>query len=185
MARLAGVAALFLLAFAAEAADRAVLIYPKERPWFRRVFYTAHQRALRTQLRARYDLDVHKQVATDRALLSIDVTGARLLVISAHGDPFAMFLGADKTRTLDSHDVGRLRRFFARLHPEATIILQSCHNGRGFAWAVKEAAGPHRRVIAAKGVIPPDGLRITSLDPIDVKITCRGRRGPWDCTIRL
>jgi hypothetical protein len=179
------VVVLFLLAFAAEAADRAVLIYPKERPWFRRVFYTAHQRILRAQLRTRYDLEVHKQVATDDALLGIDVTGARLLVISAHGDPFAMFLGADQKRTLDSRDVGRLRHFFAKLHPEATIILQSCHNGRGFAWAVKDAAGPRRKVIAAKGVIPPDGLEITSLDPIDVKITCRGRRGPWDCTIKL
>ena len=185
MARLAGVAVLLLLAFAAEAADRAVLIYPKERPWFRRVFYTSHQRTLRSQLRTRYDLDVHKQVATADALLRIDVSGARLLVISAHGDPFAMFLGADRKRTIDARDAGRLRAFFAKLHPEATIILQSCHNGRGFAWAVKEAAGRNRRVIAAKGVIPPDGLSITSLDPIDVKITCRGRRGPWDCTIRL
>ncbi|HVS33465.1 MAG TPA: hypothetical protein VMS98_18655 [Thermoanaerobaculia bacterium] len=185
MGRAARVAVLLLLALWAEAADRAVLIYPKERPWFRRVFYTSHQRELRAQLQSRFAIEVHNQVATAEELLGIDVSGTRLLVISAHGDPFALFLGADGRRTLDARDIGRLRNFFARLAPDATIVLQSCHNGRGFAWAVKEAAGPHRRVIAAKGVIPPDGLTITSLDPIDVRITCRGRSGPWDCTIRL
>jgi hypothetical protein len=185
MARVGWAVVLLLSAFAAEAAERAVLIYPKERPWFRRVFYTSHQRVLRAQLRERYQLDVHKQIATDDDLLRIDVTGARLLVISGHGDPFAMFLGANDRRTLDWHDLARLRNFFARLDAEATIVLQSCHTGRGFAWAVKEAAGPRRRVIAAKGVIPPDGLAITSLDPLEVRITCRGQRGPWDCTIRL
>jgi hypothetical protein len=185
MVRAARVAVLLLLALSVEAADRAVLIYPKERPWFRRVFYTSHQRELREQLRSRFDIEVHNQVATAEKVLQVDITGARLLLISAHGDPFALFLGADGKRTLDSRDIGRLRKFFSKLAPDATIVLQSCHNGRGFAWAVKEAAGPGRRVIAAKGVIPPDGLRITSLDPVDVRITCRGRNGPWDCTIRL
>ena len=174
-----------LASVAAQAQERAVLIYPKERPWFRRVFYTKHQKELRRQLRTRFKVETHRQVATDDALLSIDVKDARLLVISAHGDPFALFLGADRRRSIDRTDVARLRTFFSKLHPEATIILQSCETGRGFAWAVKEAAGPNRRVIAAKGTIPPDGVEITSLSPVDVKITCRDQGRDWDCTIRM
>lgn len=174
-----------LVSVPAVAAERAVLVYPRERFSLRRVFYTAHQRALRRQLERRFSLDVHEQVATADALFATDVRGARLLVISAHGDPFAMFFDGQKKRSLDRSDVDRLRRFFAGLHPEATIVLQSCEVGRGFAWAVKEAAGDGRRVIAARGVIPPDGLTITSLDPVDVAIRCRGKRGMWDCTVRL
>ncbi len=118
--------------------------------------------------------------------MKIDVRGARLLVISAHGDPFALFLGGDRTRTLDARDREQLHTFFANLAPDATIILQSCEAGRGIAWVVKEAAGEGRHVIAAKGVIPPDGLAITSLEPVDAKITCRDERGRlWDCTVRL
>ena len=182
--RLVGVLLLFV-AIAAEAGDRAVLIYPKERSWFRRVFYTRHQRELRQQLRTRFTLDVHQQVDTADKLLNIDVRGARLLVLSAHGDSFAMFLGGDRRRSLDANDVARLRTFFSALHPDATIVLQSCETGRGFAWAVKEAAGPKRRVIAAKGTIPPDGVEITSLSPVDVKFTCHDQGRDWDCTIRM
>jgi hypothetical protein len=171
-----------LAALSLQAQDRAVLIYPKERSWFRRVFYTSHQRALRQQLRSRFSIEVHKQVATADELLNIDVTGARLLVLSGHGDPFALSLGGEKIK---SSDVARLRAFFSALDEDATIVLQSCDTGRGFAWVVKEAAGPRRRVIAAKGTIPPDGVEITSLVPVDVRIRCRDHGRVWDCTIRM
>lgn len=178
--------ALLLLLLSQRADDRAVLIYPKERVWFRRVFYTAHQRQLRAQLRARYALVIHEQVATADELLKTNVRGARLLVLSGHGDPYAMFFGADRRRTLDSHDRARLRAFLDTLHPDATIVLQSCDTGRGFAWTVKEAAGPRRRVIAAKGWVPSDGVQITSIEPFDVRIRCRDEGGRvWDCTLRL
>ncbi len=176
---------LLIFSVSAYAEDRAVLIYPKERNPFRRVFYTRHQRALRAQLQARFALEVHEQVATAEELLKIDVRGARLLVLSGHGNPFAMFLGGDRKRTLDSRDRARLQSFFGALDPEATIVLQSCETGRGFAWMVKEAAGPRRQVIAAKGTIPPDGVEFTSVQPLDVRITCRERGRSWDCTIRL
>ena len=126
--RLVGVL-LLLSALSAEAQDRAVLIYPKERSWFRRVFYTQHQRVLLQQLRIRYALEIHQQVDTADKLLNIDVRGARLLILSAHGDSFAMFLGGDRRRSLDANDVTRLRTFFSALHPDATIILQSCETG--------------------------------------------------------
>jgi hypothetical protein len=119
-------------------------------------------------------------------LFAIDLGGAQLLVLSAHGDPFAMYFEGRRRRTLDASDADRLRRFFDRLDPYATIVLQSCDTGRGFAHLVKEAAGPGRRVIAARGEIPRDGLRITSLAPFDVTITCGlGDAEPWDCTLRL
>jgi hypothetical protein len=40
-------------------------------------------------------------------------------------------------------------------------------------------------VIAAKGTIPPDGVEITSLSPVDVKFTCHDEGRDWDCTIRM
>jgi len=170
---------------AAAARDRAVLIYPRERSLFGRIFYTSHQRVLRTQIAARYDTNVHEQVATREELFAIDVDGAKLLVISGHGDPFSMYLAGRTTRTLDGSDRARLTAFFDRLDPFATIVLQSCETGRGFAHLVKDAAGPTRRVIAARGEIPWDGLRITSLAPFDATIRCRNGRHAWDCTVRL
>lgn len=177
--------AVLLLAPLAEAGERAVLVYPKERSWFRRIFYTSHQRQLRAQLAFRYDVDVREQVASEEELFAVDVDGATLLVLSAHGDPFSMYFAGRKDRTLDATDQARLKAFIGRLDPAATIVLQSCHTGLGFAHLVKEAAGPRRRVIAARGEIPWDGLRITSVAPLDVTIDCdeEGRR--WDCTIRL
>ncbi|HEX2059933.1 MAG TPA: hypothetical protein VHK90_04270, partial [Thermoanaerobaculia bacterium] len=116
---------------------------------------------------------------------AIDVDGASLLVLSAHGDPFSMYMASRKQRTLDATDRARLAAFFDRLDPHATIVLQSCHTGRGFAHVVKEAAGPDRRVIAARGEIPWDGLRITSVAPFDATIRCQDGGRMWDCTVRL
>jgi hypothetical protein len=65
--------AVLLFASIAEARDRAVLVYPRERSIFRRIFYTTHQGKLRDLLRARFDLDVHVQIATDDAIFAIDV----------------------------------------------------------------------------------------------------------------
>ncbi|HYI13074.1 MAG TPA: hypothetical protein VEK57_28770 [Thermoanaerobaculia bacterium] len=177
--------AVLLFSCAAAARERAVLVYPKERTLFRRIFYTSHQKALRAQIAVRYDIEVHEQVATDEALFALDIDGARLLVLSAHGDPFSMYLAGKKQRTLDSTDRERLTRFLDRLHPNATIVLQSCHTGRGFAHLVKEAAGPNRRVIAARGEIPWNGLQITSVAPFDATIRCQDGGRLWDCTLRL
>ncbi len=179
-------AVLLLFASAAQARDRAILIYPKERSLFRRVFYTSHQRKLVEKIARQYDVEVHEQIATDDALFNIDVRGAKLLVISGHGDPFAMYLARRDQRTLDATDKARLARFLDRLDPTATIVLQSCHTGRGFAHLVKEAAGPLRRVIAARGEVPWNGVRITSVTPFDATITCGLRASEqWDCTLRL
>ena len=178
-------AVLLLVPFVAQARERAVLIYPRERSWFRRVFYTSHQRAVRARLAAQYDVELHEQVSSDRQLFDIDVAGAELLVLSAHGDPFAMHFGGRRSRTLDASDRARLAAFFDRLDPFATIVLQSCHTGRGFAHVVKEAAGPTRRVIAARGEVPWDGLRITSVAPLDVAIDCNDGDRRWDCTVQL
>ncbi|MGN6183868.1 MAG: hypothetical protein ACTHQM_09475 [Thermoanaerobaculia bacterium] len=178
-------AVLLLASLAAHARDRAVLIYPRERAWFRPIFYTQHQQQLRTQLAQRYVIDLHEQIATDVDLFAIDIDGAKLLVLSAHGDPYSMHFANDDTRTLDRTDLARLQKFFDRLAPDATIVLQSCDTGRGFAHLVKEAAGPKRSVIAARGVIPRDGVRITSLDPIDLTIHCDDGGRDWDCTLRL
>ena len=169
----------------AEARERAVLIYPKERSWFRRVFYTSHQRALRERIGARYDTLVREQVADEDELFAVDIDGADLLILSAHGDPFSMYFAGRKDRTLDSTDRARLARFLDRLDPFATIVLQSCHTGRGFAHVVKEAAGPTRRVIAARGEIPWNGLRVTSVAPFDVAIDCEDGGRRWDCTVQL
>lgn len=174
-----------LLAPFADARERAVLIYPKERSWLRRIFYTSHQRELRARIAATYDTAVHEQVASEDALFAIDIDGARLLVLSAHGDPFSMHFAGRRSRTLDSGDRATLRKFFDRLDSAATIVLQSCHTGRGFAHLVKEAAGPHRRVIAARGEVPANGLRITSLAPFDVTMMCDDGGRTWDCTVRL
>jgi hypothetical protein len=174
-----------LLPLLAEAGERAVLIYPRERSWFRRIFYTSHQRQLRAQIAARYRTDVHEQIASEEELFAVDVKDATLLVISAHGDPFSMYLAGRKHRTLDAGDRARLAAFFGELHPRATIVLQSCHTGRGFAHVVKEAAGPTRRVIAARGEIPWNGLRITSIAPFDAAIRCHDGGRDWDCTLRL
>lgn len=171
-----------LLAAPAFARDRAILIYPRERWTFRRMFYTTHQRALIAQLKKEYDVEVHEQVADEKALFDVDVTGAKLLVLSAHGDPFAMSFAGKHARTLDSSDRARLAALFAKLDPHATILLQSCETGRGFAHLVKELAGESRRVIAAKGDIPRDGVVIGSLAPFDVTITCSDGS---DCTLRL
>jgi len=178
--------ALFLLfAPAAFGRDRAVLIYPRERAFFRRVFYTPHQSALRRRLAKTYEVVVHRQIATDDALFAIDVDGAKLLVISGHGDAFSMSMSGRGARTLDASDADRLARFFDRLAPDATIVLQSCHTGQGFAHLVKEAAGPMRRVIAARGEVPWNGMRITSVEPFDASLRCRDHARSWDCTVRL
>lgn len=179
------VAALLLFASVAEARERAVLVYPRERSLFRRIFYTSHQTTLRTQIALRYDVEVHEQVATDEALFAIDVDGAKLLVLSGHGDPFSMYFASRRTRTLDASDRARLAAFLHRLDPGATIVLQSCHTGRGFAHLVKELAGPTRRVIAARGEIPWNGLQITSVEPFDARISCQDGGRAWDCTVRL
>jgi len=166
--------------------ERAVLIYPREVSLFRRLFYTAHQRDLRRLLGHRFDLDVHEQVATADTLFDVDVRGASLLVITGHGSPFALCLDGRDVRTIDAAHRDRLAAFFAQLAPDATIILQSCDTGRGFAHLVKDAAGPTRHVIAAKGDVPRDGLVIRSLEPLEVAITCRGEDGrAYDCTVRL
>ncbi len=162
--------------------ERAVLIYPRERAWFRRVFYTAHQRNLQRELRKQFDLDVHENVGTADELFRTEIRGANLLVLSGHGCPFALSLGGREERTLDASQFARLQTFLSQLAPDATIILQSCDTGLGFAWVVKRAAGPNRRVIAANGDIPRDGLKITSLQPLNVTIMCEGE---WDCTLRL
>ena len=167
------------------AGERAVLIYPSERSLFRRIVYTSHQEALIRRIAQQYRVDRHVQVGSDEELFAIDVDGAKLLVISGHGDPFSMSLSARGVRTLDSNDRARLAAFFARLDPDATIVLQSCHTGRGFAHLVKEAAGRGRRVIAARGEVPWNGLRITSVAPFDARILCHDGGRPWDCTLRL
>ena len=178
------VLAFVLIALPLFARERAVLIYPSEHALFRSLFYTSHQHDLARGLGAQYDVDVHEQIATADDLFAIDVRGASLLVISGHGDPFSISLSGRDTRTLDSAQRERLAAFLATLAPDATIVLQSCDAGRGFAWLVKEAAGPSRHVIAAKGTIPRDGLRF-SLAPFDVSITCRDDGRDWDCMIRL
>ena len=173
-----------VLAFPAFARDRAVLVYPKERGLFRRVFYTRHQRELQTRIARTYAVEKHEQVATDDQLFAIDVDGAKLLVLSAHGDPFSMHFQRDDERTLDATDRSRLATFLNRLAPDATIVLQSCDTGRGFAHLVKELAGA-RRVIAARGEVPPNGLEITSMTPFDATIVCDDGGHRWDCTLRL
>jgi hypothetical protein len=177
--------AVLLLAPLAEARDRAVLIYPRERSLVRRIFYTSHQRQLRARIGARYDTLVREQVSTREQLFAVDVDGADLLVLSAHGDPFSMYFAGRRKPTLDASDRARLASFFDRLDPFATIVLQSCHTGRGFAHLVKEAAGPTRRVIAARGEVPWNGLQITSVTPFDATILCRDAQRSWDCTVRL
>lgn len=185
MLRRLALVAVLLLPSLAQAQDRAVLIYPRERSLFRRIFYTSHQSQLRTQIAARYTTEVHEQVASDEELFAIDVRSAKLLVISGHGDPFSMYMAGRTGRTLDATDRARLAAFLDELDAHATIVLQSCHTGRGFAHVVKEAAGPSRRVIAAKGEIPWNGLAITSVAPFDATIRCQDGGETWDCTIRL
>jgi len=171
-----------LICAPALARDRAVLIYPREHWTLRPLFYTAHQHALAQRIGETYDVEVHEQIASADALFAIDVTGAKLLILSAHGNPFAMSFARKSDRTLDATDREKLAALFAKLDEHATIVLQSCETGRGFAHLVKELAGKSRRVIAAKGEIPRDGVVIESLDPFDVTITCSDGR---DCTIRL
>lgn len=185
MLRRLALVAVCVFAPLAEAGERAVLVYPKERSLFRRIFYTSHQRLLRQQIDARYDTEIHEQIATAEELFAIDIDGAKLLVISAHGDPFSMYFASRRTRTIDASAKARLKEFFDRLDPDATIVLQSCHTGRGFAHVVKQAAGPRRRVIAAKGEIPWNGLQITSVEPFDATIRCLDGGRLWDCTVRL
>jgi hypothetical protein len=185
MSRRLVLVAVLLSASVAYARDRAVLVYPREHSIFRRVFYTAHQVALRQRIGTQYDLEVHEQVATDDAIFAIDVDGAKLLVLSGHGDSFAMHFAGRRSRTLDASDRVRLTAFLARLDPTATIVLQSCGTGRGFAHLVKEAAGPLRHVIAARGEVPWNGLRIISVLPFDATMSCRDGGKRWDCTVRL
>jgi hypothetical protein len=166
------------------ARDRAVVIYPREHALLHPLFYTSHQRDLVHSLQSMFDVEVHEQVGNAEDFFAIDVRDASLLVISGHGNPFAISLDGRDERTLDAAQRERLAAFLARLAPDATIVLQSCDAGRGFAWLVKEAAGPARHVIAAKGTIPRDGLRI-GLAPLQVSITCRDDGRDWDCTIRL
>jgi hypothetical protein len=186
MSRRLTLVAVLLFASLAHARDRAVLIYPKEKSLFRRLFYTSHQNKLRGEIARTYDLTVHEQISSDDQLFSVNVDGAKLLVISGHGDPFAIYMARRDQRTLDASDSDQLKTFLDRLHPDATIVLQSCHTGRGFAHLVKQAAGPQRKVIAARGEIPWDGVRITSVAPFDAAITCGvGGQERWDCTLRL
>ncbi|HEV7767608.1 MAG TPA: hypothetical protein VGQ76_21585 [Thermoanaerobaculia bacterium] len=185
MSRRLVLVAVLLFASFAHARDRAVLVYPKEQSFFRRIFYTSHQRALRERLSARYDLDVHVQVATDDEIFAIDMRGAKLLMLSGHGDPFAMHFAGRKSRTLDSSDRPRLEALFDTLDPHATIVLQSCHTGRGFAYLVKDAAGPMRSVIAASGEVPWNGMQITSVTPFDATLRCKDGSRRFDCTVRL
>jgi hypothetical protein len=173
--------AVALLALPLCARERAVVVYPREHAIFHPLFYTSHQRELVRELRATYDVDVHEQIGTASELFAIDVKNASLLVISGHGNPFAISLDGRDERTLDATQRDRLAAFFAAMKPDATIILQSCDTGRGFAWLVKEAAGPTRHVIAAKGTITRDGLRIAP----EVSITCRDDGRDWDCTVKL
>lgn len=178
--------ALMLSAMTTAPHERAVLVYPRERAWFRRAFYNQHQKKLQQELQKRFAIEVHDQVATDEVLFAIDVRGANLLVLSAHGCPYAMSFNGRHHRTLDESNQARLKAFLSQLAPDATIILQSCYTGLGFARIVKKAAGPGRRVIAAEGKIPRNGVAITSLAPVDVAITCRDDHGrPWDCKVRL
>jgi len=171
---------------AAAPRERAVMIYPREHVWVHRAFYNRHQRELQQELRQRYAVEIHEQVATEEELFAIDIRGARLLVLSAHGGPYAMSFDGRRKRTVDASDQMRLALFFSQLAPDATIILQSCYTGLGFARVVKKAAGPSRHVIAAEGEIPTDGVAITSLAPLDVAITCRDDRGQmWDCKVGL
>src|SRR5258708_31135798 len=171
---------------AAAPRERAVMIYPREHAWFRRAFYNRHQHELQRLLQKQYAVEVHDQVATEGELFAVDIRGAKLLVLSAHGGPYAMSFSGRGERTVDETDQTRLALFFSQLAPDATIILQSCYTGLGFARIVKKAAGPSPRVIAAEGEIPRDGVVITSLTPIDVAITCRDDRGQmWDCKIGL
>ncbi|HEX6160437.1 MAG TPA: hypothetical protein VF111_09755, partial [Thermoanaerobaculia bacterium] len=149
------------------------------------VFYTDHQRRLVREISTHYEVALHEQIADEEDLFAIDVDGAKLLILSAHGDPFSMHFASRKERTLDATDRERLARFLGRLDPEATILLQSCHTAKGFAHLVKEAAGPRRQVIAAKGVIPPNGVTITDPAPFDARITCTDGGRSWDCTTRL
>lgn len=186
MSRRLALVAVLLFASLAHARDRAVLIYPREKSLFRRIFYTSHQEKLRSQIARTYDVTVHEQIASDDQLFDVDVDGAKLLVISGHGDPFAIYMARRDQRTLDATDSDQLKAFLGRLDPQATIVLQSCHTGRGFAHLVKQAAGPNRRVIAARGEIPWDGVRITSIAPFDAAISCGVGGAPrWDCTLRL
>jgi len=186
MSRRLFLVAVLLFPVLAEARDRAVLVYPRERSLFRRIFYTSHQRQLVERIAREYDVTLHAQIATDDELFALDVDGAKLLVISGHGDPFAIYMATRDQRTLDATDKASLHAFLDRLDPAATIVLQSCHTGRGFAHLVKEAAGPLRRVIAARGEIPWNGVQITSVAPFDAKITCGvGGERRWDCTVRL
>ena len=178
-------AALLLSIPLATPRERAVLVYPKERWSLRPVFYTDHQRRLVREIAAHYRVEVHEQIADEDDLFSIDVDGAKLLILSAHGDSFSMHFASRRERTLDASDRERLARFLARLDPEATILLQSCHTAKGFAHLVKEAAGPTRRVIAAKGEIPPDGVTITRHAPFDVRIHCTDGARSYDCTARI
>src|SRR5690349_14712605 len=101
-------ALLVLFPSLAEARDRAVLIYPRERSGLRRVFYTSHQRSIRQGLARDYALTVYEQVGSDDELFSSDIDGAKLLVLSAHGDPFSMHFANQRSRTLDSSDRVRL-----------------------------------------------------------------------------
>ena len=118
--------------------ERAVLIYPRERVWFRRAFYNRHQHELQQELQRRYAVEVHDQVATEAALFAIDIRGAKLLVLSAHGGPYAMSFNGRGRVTVDASDQARLTEFFSQLAPDATIILQSCYTGLGFARTVKK-----------------------------------------------
>jgi hypothetical protein len=65
MSRRLVLVAVLICAFAAEGRDRAVLIYPRERSLFRRVFYTSHQKELRAEIERQYDVSVYEQIATD------------------------------------------------------------------------------------------------------------------------
>jgi hypothetical protein len=179
------IALLLVCAPLVEAGERAVLIYPRERSLFRRIFYTSHQDALVKRIAEQYDVRKHVQVSTDDELFAIDVDGAKLLVISGHGSPFFISMRGREERTLDATDRARLATFIARLDTEATIVLQSCHTGRGFAHLVKELAGPSRRVIAARGEIPWNGLQIVSTQPFEVAIACNDGGRRWDCTLQL
>lgn len=179
--------ALLLTAMPHAPRERAVMIYPRERTWFfHRVFYTAHQLMLQKKLRQQYEVEVHDQIATADALFAIDVRGANVLVLSGHGCPWAISLDGRDQATLTPSNIDRLRGFLSELAPDATIVLQSCDTAKFFANLVKEAAGRNRRVIAADGDVPRDGMSISSLAPLDVRISCREPRHKLrDCTVHF
>jgi hypothetical protein len=111
--------------------ERAVMIYPRERVWFRRAFYNRHQHELQQELQRRYAVEVHDQVATEAALFAIDIRGAKLLVLSAHGGPYAMSFNGRGRVTVDASDQARLTDFFRSSRPTQRSSCRAATPGSG------------------------------------------------------